>query len=147
MQNLLIDGITYSTTSGCGLVRANGYPFNKKTKIFPSAEEMKNQIKKTRRRKVSIQLTNVLLRFLFKPIDDKSPKWQVETTAEALMNQKDDYSGFWQGNYSSLLSDWHLQCHKPHRTFLKLSPSLQFISDQPSFPPPILLILKTNYPK
>lgn len=32
--------------------------------------------------------TNVLLRYLFKPIDSNNPKWQVEV-AEALINQAD----------------------------------------------------------
>ena len=32
--------------------------------------------------------TNVLLRYLFKPIDNNNPKWQVEI-AEALINQAD----------------------------------------------------------
>jgi len=30
--------------------------------------------------------TNVLLRFLFKPVDSNNPKWQVDT-AEALINK------------------------------------------------------------
>ncbi len=32
--------------------------------------------------------TNVLLRYLFKPIDNNNPKWQVDV-AEALVNQAD----------------------------------------------------------
>jgi predicted nucleic-acid-binding protein len=32
--------------------------------------------------------TNVLLRFLFKPVDNKNPKWQVDV-AEALINKAD----------------------------------------------------------
>ena len=32
--------------------------------------------------------TNVLLRFLFKPVDNRNPKWQVEV-AEALINKAD----------------------------------------------------------
>ena len=32
--------------------------------------------------------TNVLLRFLFKPVDSKNPKWQVDA-AEALINKAD----------------------------------------------------------
>ncbi|MFA5983736.1 MAG: hypothetical protein WC782_06940 [Methylococcaceae bacterium] len=32
--------------------------------------------------------TNVLLRFLFKPVDSKNPKWQVDA-AEPLVNSAD----------------------------------------------------------
>jgi len=32
--------------------------------------------------------TNVLLRFLFKPIDTRNPKWQVDV-AEAVINKAD----------------------------------------------------------
>jgi predicted nucleic-acid-binding protein len=32
--------------------------------------------------------TNVLLRFLFKPVDGNNPKWQVDIS-EALINQSD----------------------------------------------------------
>ena len=32
--------------------------------------------------------TNVLLRFLFKPVDSKNPKWQIDA-AEALINKAD----------------------------------------------------------
>ena len=89
MRYFARDGVAHIVKMNSDSLVQENFDYLLKDKQFPSTEELKGAIQISAVNgflAVTAIDTNVLLRFLFKPVDSNNPKWQVDT-AEASINK------------------------------------------------------------